>query len=65
MVLEERLHTLGYTYVGANSLYNLTWIEIFRLVDASLIKGDEQMGLRQGDIDKFKRYNEKMKAQNG
>jgi hypothetical protein len=65
VILEERLHEFGYSYVGSNSLYNLTWIEIFRLVDASLLKEDDQIGVRQGDLDKFERYNEKLKARNG
>ena len=65
MTLEARLHEFGYAYVGSNSLYNLTWIEIFRLIDASLQKADDQQGLRQGDLDKFERYNERLKAKNG
>lgn len=55
---------MGYTYIGGSSLYNLTWIEIFRLVDASLFKADDQLNVRPGDLDKFEQYNEKLKAKN-
>lgn len=51
--------------MGSNSLYLLTWIEIFRLLDASLQKADNQQGIRQGDLDKFERYNEGLKVKNG
>lgn len=50
--------------MGKNSIYDLTWIEIYRLVDASQFKVDDQIGVRKGDLDKFKQYNEKVIAQN-
>jgi hypothetical protein len=61
VVLESHLHTRGYTYVGQNSLYDLTWIEIYRLIDAANVEADEQDGVRRGDLDKFERYNERLK----
>ena len=62
MHLEWTLHDLGYQYVGQASLYNLTWIEIMRLVDASRILDDMRNGVRKGDLDKLDKYHSKMKA---
>ena len=43
-------------------MYNLTWIEIMRLVDASRILDDMRNGVRKGDLDKLDKYHSKMKA---
>lgn len=56
-----QLHELGYTYLGPTGLYNLTWIEVFRLTDAGKIISDQRSGLRKTDLSKFEEYQQKMK----
>lgn len=65
MILESHLHGRGYTYVGQNSLYHLTWIEIYRLIDSAGMETDEMAGVRPGDLDKFERYKERLTGHNG
>lgn len=37
-LLELTLHEHGYSYVGDNNLYQLTWIEVFRIIEANNIR---------------------------
>lgn len=62
MQLEMELHKLGYKYTGKDSLYNLTWIELMRLVDASRLLEDMSKGVRGGDLDKLDKYHGKVKS---
>ena len=62
MKLERDLHELGYTYTGPASIYSLTWIELMRLVDAAYIIEDVKSNIRTGDLNKFDRFEAKLKA---
>jgi len=56
-----QLHQLGYRYTGDASLYDLTWIEIMRLVDASQLIEDMASGVRDGDLNKLNKYHNRVK----
>jgi len=56
------LHELGYKYTGEGNLYDLTWIELVRLVDASRILDDMREGVRDGDLTKLDRFHSRMKS---
>lgn len=62
MQLESQLHQLGYKYTGDGNLYDLTWIEIMRMVDASLLLEDMESGIRGGDLSKLDRFHDRMKS---
>jgi len=59
LTIEIGLHENGYAYVGPCSIYELTWIEIFRIVDANEIRNRSSKGIRKSDLDKFKRFEDK------
>lgn len=61
LVVEHSLHQSGYSYVGDNSLYKLTWIEIFRLVDAARRIRDDMQGVRESSLDKLQEHDRKLR----
>jgi len=59
-LLDLSLHDLGYTYTGSDSLYKLSWNEVFNIVDASTLREeqleDSKSGVRRGDLVKFDKF---------
>jgi hypothetical protein len=56
MALERWLHSLGYAYVGPTSLYQLTLIEIDRLLQGAYDEHLASSGVRSGDMRKLEAY---------
>lgn len=54
---------MGYSYLGDNSLYNITWYEIFQLIDAGELVADMADGVRESDVEKLEEFSKELEQQ--